>query len=54
MMIENLSLQVDLVEPVEQLLNSARDNLHYDFDGSGLKTVNYYHNALQVSTLIPR
>ncbi|CAM6083097.1 unnamed protein product [Calypogeia fissa] len=39
--------EIDLVEPVEQLLNSARDNLHFDFDGSGLKNINYYHNSLQ-------
>ncbi|KAG6550202.1 hypothetical protein Mapa_008162 [Marchantia paleacea] len=39
--------EVDLVEPVQQFLDVARQELHFDFVGTKLKSVNFYHNSLQ-------
>ncbi|KAL2610048.1 hypothetical protein R1flu_028621 [Riccia fluitans] len=39
--------EVDLVEPIERFLEVARRDLHFDFMGTKLRNVNYFHYLLQ-------
>ncbi|KAL3678378.1 hypothetical protein R1sor_021334 [Riccia sorocarpa] len=39
--------EVDLVEPIQRFLELARRDLHFDFMGTKLRNVNYFHYTLQ-------